>query len=330
MTFTIGAHLFHGGLWLAPLASTSNAAFRQICLEFGCEQTVTEMVSSEALVRIGPEKEPRLRRAQGENRLIVQLFGANPRTMAQAARIVIDYANADIIDINMGCPVRKILGAGAGVALMRSPTLAHHLVREVVRAAHTVPVTTKIRAGWDNEVNATQIAQAVQDAGASAIIVHGRTRESFHTGQPRWDIIAAVKHAVQLPVIGNGGVRSHRQALDMIHQTGCDAVMIGSGAIGNPWVFRQTPTGEPYEPSPAERFTTIRRHISLSETYFGDSTTSREMRKQLVWYLKGMRASSTLRARLHTMTSVAQMLQTLSDYEKNLQHDPTPTSPALP
>lgn len=315
MAFFIGPFAFDGGPWLAPLAATSNAAFRRICLDLGCEQAVTEMVSSEALVREVDKVGRRMRRAPGERRLVVQLFGADASVMARAAHIAVQVAGADIVDINMGCPVRKIVGVGAGVALMRDIALAERIVREVVEASSGRPVTVKMRAGWDDQRNAVEVARAVEQAGVKAIAVHARTREGFHTAKAQWDAISAVKQAVQVPVIGNGGVRCLEQAAQMIAQTGCDAVMIGRGALGNPWVFRKTLSGELYEPSVQERFSVIRRHLSLYEQDAGSELTAREMRKHLGWYLRGQRGSAMIRMEMQRMDNVEAMLQALDAYE---------------
>lgn len=319
MTFRIGSLAFDDAAWLAPLAAISSAPFRQICLELGCGQAVTEMVSSEALIRDVQKTARRMSRAHGERTLVVQLFGGTPEVMAQAAKLAVERVHADIIDINMGCPVKKILGAGAGVALMRDPALAASIVEHVVRAAGPdIPVTVKMRAGWDDEVNAVEVAKHVVDAGAQAIAVHGRTREQFHRGDTRWDVIAEVKRTVGVPVIGNGGIRSAEDAKAMVQQTGCDAVMIGRAAMGNPWIFKSVALGRDYEPSVKERFEIIRRHVDLYAEFAGESATAREMRKHLGWYLRGLPGSSMVRGRLQAMNDAQDIRESLAAYEEAL------------
>lgn len=318
MPFRIGQLEFDGSAWLAPLAAVSSAPFRQICLELRCGQAVTEMVASEALIRDVGKNARRMIRAKNERCLVVQLFGGKPDAMAEAAAIAIQRAGADIIDINMGCPVKKILGAGAGVALMRDPDLAARIVNAVVRTAGRIPVTVKMRAGWDDEVNAVDVAKRVVDAGATALAVHGRTREQYHRGEIRWDVIAAVKAAVKVPVIGNGGIRSVWDAEAMRAQTGCDAVMIGRAAMGNPWIFRSLAAGEECPPSIDERFRVILEHVRLYAAYAGDHATAREMRKHLGWYLRGLPGSSMVRGSLQSMNTAQDVLDVLALYRDAL------------
>ncbi len=318
MSFAIGPIQIDGTAILAPLASVSDAPFRQICLEQGCALAVTEMVASEALVRNVGKIMDRMVRADGERVLVVQLFGADPGAMARAAAIAIERSGADVIDINMGCPVRKILGVGAGVALMREPDKAVAIVREVVRASGpAVPVTVKMRAGWDDaSVNAEQMARRVQDAGAAAIALHARTKEQVHSGASRWEVIAAVKAAVRIPVIGNGGIRSAADAEAMMQRTGCDAVMIGRGALGNPWLFRSIALGREVQPTWQERFELIRRHLALHVAFAGDAAAAREMRKHLGWYLRGLPGSAMVRASLQRMNSADDVRATIEAFEQ--------------
>lgn len=319
MTFRIGSLEFDGAAWLAPLAAISSAPFRQICLELGCGQAVTEMVSSEALIRDVQKIARRMTRAQGERVLVVQIFGGVPEVMAMAATYAVEQVHADLIDINMGCPVRKILGSGSGVALMREPDRAAAIVEHVVRAAGpSVPVTVKMRAGWNDEVNAVDVAKRVVDAGAQAIAVHGRTREQYHKGDTRWDVIAEVKRTVGVPVIGNGGVCGPDDAKAMLEQTGCDAVMIGRAAMGNPWVFKSVAEGRTYDPPVEERFRVIRKHVDLYAQYAGEVATAREMRKHLGWYLRGLPGSSMVRGRLQAMRNAQDVRDVLRAYQEAL------------
>lgn len=321
MPLRIGALEMPDGAVLAPLASVTNAPFRHVCLEHGCSYAVTEMVACEAIVRDIRPHLRRMSRAANEKHLVVQLFGGTPSTMARAAAYACEQAAADMIDINMGCPVRKILGVGAGVALMRDPDRATAIVREVVHAVpQHVPITVKMRAGWDDgSVTAVELARRLEDAGAAALTIHGRTKEQVHRGASRYEVIAAVKQAVRVPVIGNGGVQSYLDARNMRMQTGCDAVMIGRGALGNPWLFRSIAEDRPYTPSVQERFDVIRKHLALDVEHVGDGKAAREMRKHLGWYLRGLPGSSLVRGRLQDMRTSADMLECLHEYAQALQ-----------
>jgi tRNA-dihydrouridine synthase B len=317
MTFSIGQLLFDGCAVLAPLASITSAPFRQICLEHGCSFAVTEMVASEALVRDVRGALIRMDRAASERVLAVQLFGSDPTTMARAATLAVERAGAAIVDINMGCPVRKILGCGAGVALMRDPDRAEAIVRAVVEACgHAACVTVKMRAGWDeNSITAPELARRVEQAGARAVVVHGRTRDQVHAGASRWDVIREVKQSVRITVIGNGGIKSPADAASMMQHTGCDAVMIGRGALGNPWLFEAIRSDRTQTPTLVQRFAVIRRHLSLYIDYATERVAAREMRKHLCWYLRGLPGSSMVRARLQTMTSAEQIEDAIAAFE---------------
>lgn len=328
MAFSIGPFSFDGRAWLAPLAAVTSAPYRQICLEHGCGQAVTEMVSSEALIRDVAKIGRRMVRAHGERFLIVQLFGGKPESMARAATLAVERVGADIIDVNMGCPVKKVLGAGAGVALMREPDRAAAIVHAIVEAVGpTVPVTVKMRAGWEGEVNALEVAERVVDAGAAAIALHARTREQFHRGDTCWDVIATLKQRLPVPVIGNGGVRGADEARAMQDQTGCDAVMVGRAAMGNPWVFASLAKGEAVEPTMEERFRVIRQHIEGYAAFAGEAATAREMRKHLCWYLRGLVGSSMVRAQLQSMRTVSDLLDILQTYEDLLARGDARASP---
>jgi len=320
MSFSIGPFQFEGSAILAPLASVTSAPFRQICLEHDCSVAVTEMVASEALVRDARKSLQRTDRAPSERVLVVQLFGGDPLVMARAASIVVERAGASILDINMGCPVRKILGAGAGVALMRDPDRAEAVVREIIQAVgDRVPVTVKMRAGWDDEnITAPALAQRLEGAGVAAVCVHARTKEQVHSGRSRWEVIQRVREAVRVPVFGNGGVKCAADARDMLASTGCDAVMIGRGALGNPWIFTSIRRGTDYVPSVSERFAVIRRHYALYVEHCGESTAAREMRKHLCWYLRGLPGSAMVRARMQGLSTTHDVLSTLAAFEESL------------
>lgn len=315
----IGSMTIPDGGVLAPMAAVTNAPFRQVCREHGAGLTVTEMVASEALVRGIGKVALRMERAPGERPLVVQLFGGDPRVMAEAASIVVEETGAEVVDVNMGCPVRKINCTGAGVALMREPQKAASIVRAMCDAVK-VPVTVKIRAGIDDDsITAPEFAKTLVDAGAQAIAIHARTKSQVHAGKARWDIIRSVKEAVSVPVMGNGGVHTPEDALRMKHETGCDAVMVGRAAQGNPWFFRGLNEGRTYLPSVDERFAAIRRHVALYVEWAGEALAVRELRKHLSWYLRGMPGSAALRARLQSMVSEAALHAAIDDYEADVK-----------
>jgi nifR3 family TIM-barrel protein len=232
-----------------------------------------------------------------------------------------------VVDINMGCPVRKIAGkCNAGVSLMREPERAASLVAAMKKAVK-IPVTAKIRAGWDDEhVNAPEVAKALEDAGAAMIAVHGRTKEMVHKGDPRLEVVRRVKEAVKVPVFGNGGVKTVADARRMHRETGCDGVMIGRGAHGNPWVFRSMVEGVDYSASIEERFEAMARHFELYVMYGGDQRAAREMRKHLIWYLTGMPGSAHFRAELHRLDSANAMREAIQSYRHAVMsgHFPKP------
>ena len=319
MSFMIGDVQIPSGPWLAPLASVSTEAFRTICLEHGCACAVTEMVSSEALLRAPQTVLPRMARAQNERVLIVQLFGADPSTMTRAATIAVEHG-ANIVDINMGCPVKKIIRTGAGVALMRNPDHAARIVDAISSAlSPATPVTVKMRAGWDDEVNAVKLARMVVDAGAKAVALHARTREQFHGGPADWTIIEALVSALDVPVIGNGGVRNAEDAAKMTEQTGCDAVMIGRAAMGNPWIFRSIAQGTPAQPTLDERFAVIFRHLDLHSLACETHARPIQMRKHLAWYLRGLAGSAFVRNELQHLDTIEQMKDMVQRYYERLQ-----------
>jgi tRNA-dihydrouridine synthase B len=302
----IGSHEVQPGTVLAPMAAITNPPFRQVCLEAGVGLTVTEMLSADQVCR---EAEVPVERCEAERVLVVQIFGRSPVIMARAARAVVDRG-ADVVDINMGCPAKKVVFQGAGVCLMREPDLAALVVESVARAVEA-PVTVKMRAGFaEGEQNAPEIARRVVAAGAAAVTVHARVRTAVHTGKPDWDVIARVRDALPpgVPVIGNGGITTPEQGLAMGRQTGCDAVMVGRGARGNPWIFDELRRGETLRPDRAELVRVIRRHLELYVDWGGEGRAVREMRKHLCWYFRGLPGASKLRARLGGLGTREQVL----------------------
>ena len=294
----IGNVEINGYACLAPMAGVTDRAFRELCAK--SEKSRELLVLSDA-----------------ERPAAVQLFGNEPDTMADAARIALEY-KPDIIDINMGCPAPKIAMNGCGSALMKDPELCGRIVR-AVKDVSDVPVTVKIRKGWDkNSVNAVEVAQICEASGADAIAVHGRTREQQYMPSADWDIIKQVKRAVNVPVIGNGDVTSAELAAKMMEQTGCDLVMIGRGALGNPWIFREISMlighDRPSLPvSAAERITVLLRHVSKMCEYKGEASAMREARKHAAWYLKGIKGAAVLRKRAVEITTFEDLIELCRD-----------------
>lgn len=307
----IGNVEIRGKTALAPMAGTADTAFRRICKEFGAAYVVGEMASAKGLTLSDRKTAELLTVTDAERPMAIQLFGDDPAVMAQAAQIATRFS-PDLIDINMGCPAPKVTGNGGGSALMKDPALAGRIVRAVADAVD-IPVTVKIRKGWnDQSVNAVEVARIAEANGAAAVAVHGRTRAQMYAPPADLDIIAQVKSAVKIPVIGNGDIFTPEAAKKMLDRTGCDLVMIGRGALGAPWIFAQAEqfltTGR-YDPAPApeERVAVMRRHIALLCRYKGEPTGMREARKHASWYFKGLRGASSLRVEAVKLTTLADL-----------------------
>ena len=292
-------------LFLAPMAGVTDLPFRLICAEMGAEAAVTEMVSAKALYYGNRGTQELMKRAPGETCLGLQLFGSDPEIMAaMAERVEADY---NFIDINMGCPMPKIVNNGEGSALMKDPELAARIVKAVAERIHR-PLTVKMRKGFDQEhVNAPELAARLEQAGAAAIFVHGRTRSEYYSGRADWQIIREVKRSVSVPVIGNGDVCSADDALRLLTESGCDAVMVGRGAQGNPWLFREIAAalkGQPIPPRPEreEMAALMARHARLEVEEKGDRVGYRELRKHLAWYTAGMTGGAALRKEASELT----------------------------
>ncbi|MDD4239040.1 MAG: tRNA dihydrouridine synthase DusB [Desulfotomaculaceae bacterium] len=306
----------------APMAGITDKAYRILAKEAGCGLVCTEMVSDQALL-YGNVKTGAILNIAGESRPVsIQIFGSDPAYMAGAAGIV-ESCGAAFIDINMGCPTPKIVRNGEGSALMKDPNKAAEIVKSVV-ARVKVPVTVKMRKGWDEKsVNAVELAQAVVDAGAAAITVHGRTRSQFYSGKADWGAIAAVKKAVKVPVIGNGDIWSPAEAPAMFEETGCDAIMIGRAALGNPWIFSRTvhflKHGELLpEPKPEEKVALALRHLDLLVQFKGERVAVWEMRKHAAWYTRGLRGATRLRDLINRAKSREEISSILFLFEKNV------------
>jgi len=313
----IGSLEIKGQAALAPMAGVTDGAFRQICGGFGAAYTVSEMLSAKAmefddrktasLADISHDQEP----------VFLQLFGAEPLCMARAAEKLCRLSPAGI-DINMGCPMPKITGSGAGSALMKEPKLCGQIVR-AVKEASGLPVTVKLRSGWEKgQINALEVAKRCEEAGADGVCVHARTRDQLYQGQADWGVIKAVKAGVRIPVIGNGDVTDAPSAEAMLAETGCDMVMVGRGALGNPWVFREINgylrDGCQVLPPPTvtERLLVLRKHMGLMCEYKGEGRAMREARKHAGWYMKGMRGAAELRRR-------AGLLCTIEDLDRLIE-----------
>lgn len=320
----IGQLAMPAGAALAPMAGVTDMPMRILCFEQGAAWAVTEMISAKGYL-YAPENtraiEELLRRDPSEGPLGLQLFGKEPEFMAEAAEKLSGQGFA-FIDINMGCPAHRIVGNGEGSALMKTPELAGRVIEATVRASR-VPVTVKMRAGWDETcINAVELSVIAEQAGAAALTIHPRTRVQQYSGHSDWEIIRQVKEAVRIPVIGNGDVTSADEYEKMIRETGCDAVAIGRGAQGNPWIFAEIKArieGREWKrPLHRERIEMALRHGRMQAEYIGESGAAREMRKHLIWYLQGMSGCARVREQLGRITTLHEMGSLLTDYADRL------------
>ena len=308
---------FTGKIALAPMAGICDLPFRLLCKEMGCDIVYTEMVSAKGMYYNNKNTGPLLMTKPEEAPIGVQIFGSEPELMASQAKRLEDKGFS-FIDVNMGCPVPKVVNNGEGSALMKNPKLVREIVTAMAKAIKK-PLTVKIRKGFDDDhVNAVEIAKIIEDSGAAAIAVHGRTRQQFYSGKADWDIIRRVKEAVSIPVIGNGDVTDAASAEALVEQTGCDGVMIGRAAEGNPWIFREvvsylTDGTIPARPTNREKRELILRHAALQLEYKGEYTGVREMRKHLSWYTVGMPHSAHFRQTINTMEKMDELIRGVHD-----------------
>ncbi len=290
----IGNVTIDSRLALAPMAGVTDLAFRTICRELGAGYTVTEMVSAKALCYQDQKSLPLLKLGEGEHPAAAQLFGSDEGCMQEAAAIAGEVSGADILDINMGCPVPKVANSGDGSGLMRTPDKAVRVAEAVVKGAGRRPVTVKMRLGWDKgSINCVELARAMEQAGVAAVAVHGRTKSQMYAGRADWDYIRAVKEAVTIPVIANGDIFSAADAVHILKYTGADLAMVGRGCFGNPWLFQQAKAaleGREVPPLPplAQRCDTAVRQFELSAAHKGEHIACLEARKHYAWYLKGV------------------------------------------
>ena len=305
--FAIGSVVLDAPIILAPMAGVCDAPYRVIAHRYGAALVCAEMVSSQGIRYSNQHTEELLHIEEGEHPLSMQIFGSDPEVMAQAAAVV-EEAGADIVDINMGCPVKKVVKNGDGSALMKDLPLAEKIIRAVVQAV-SIPVTVKMRTGWDDTAFvAPELAKRAEDAGAAAVAVHGRTRDQFYSGKADWQKIKAVVEAVSIPGIGNGDVVDGPSAAAMMAETRCQAVMVGRGAQGNPWIFPQIrhnlETGEVLPlPTPKEKYTQMLAHFEALLAYKGEYIGIREMRTHAAWYTHGLHGAAALRERINRTRS---------------------------
>jgi nifR3 family TIM-barrel protein len=317
----IGSLELANPLLLAPLSGISDLPFRLLAKEQGCALVFTEMISAEGLLRNRKATGRLLQSCPEERPLAVQIFGSRPMSMAEAAKIVEDNG-ADALDINMGCPVRKVVRGGSGAALLKDLGRAKEIIRSV-RQAISIPLTIKMRTGWnDQSVNFLEVAKMAEDSGVNALTLHGRTRTQGYGVKADWGAIAEAKEKLRLPVIGNGDLTSAQAVMNSFSQTGCAGAMIGRGAFGNPWIFRQTLEklrGQPpQETSLGERKATVLRHLRMVVEMRGEVHGLKEFRKHLIWYTRGLRGNAAFRSQIPLWKTVSEMAEHIREYFEDI------------
>ena len=324
----IGNITINSALALAPMAGVTDLAFRTICRELGAGYTVTEMVSAKALCYQDKKSIPLLQLGEGEHPAAVQIFGSDPACMEQAAGMAAERSGADIIDINMGCPVPKVANSGDGSGLMKNPELAVKVAEAVIRGAGGRPVTVKFRLGWDKgSINCVEFAKAMEEAGVAAVAVHGRTRTQMYSGTANWDYIRAVKETVSIPVIANGDVFETKDAVRILKYTGADMAMIGRGCFGNPWLFQRANAalaGEEIPPLPplAQRCDTAVRQFELSAAQKGEHIACLEARKHYAWDLKGVPHAGYYKEQISHVSTLEDIYKVTAGIKRDLKDEP--------
>ncbi|MBU3192157.1 tRNA dihydrouridine synthase DusB [Clostridium bowmanii] len=318
---------FENDVFLAPMAGITDIAFRGLCKELGCGLLYTEMVSAKGLYYGSSNTEALMKISEVERPVAIQIFGNDPKIMASACEIFNTRTDICMVDVNMGCPVPKIVKNGEGSALMKDPKLAAEIIKEMKKVS-IKPVTVKFRTGFDsNNINAVEFAKYMEDAGIDAMAVHGRTREQMYEGRADWNIIRDVKDSVKVPVIGNGDIFCVEDAIRIKEITNCDAIMIARGARGNPWIFREIKQAlkgeEIVYPTPVEKIDMCIRHLDLAVKYYEEIKAVREMRKHTAWYVKSLNNCAEIKSKINTKVSYFEVKQVLLDYKEYLKMAPS-------
>jgi tRNA-dihydrouridine synthase B len=319
----IGSLELANPLILAPLSGISDLPFRLLAKEQGCAMVCTEMISAEGLLRNQKATRKLLQSCPQERPLAVQIFGSRPTSMSEAAKIAEDYG-ANILDINMGCPARKVVHGGAGAALLKDLGRAKEMI-QLVRQAISIPLTIKIRSGWNEKsINFLEVARMAEECGVDGLILHGRTRTQGYGVKADWGIMARTKEELHIPVIGNGDLTSPQAVTDFFHQTGCAGAMIGRGSLGNPWIFRQTLEMlqgiPPREPSVEEKKATILRHLKMAVEKSGEVHGVKEFRKHLIWYTRGLKDNANFRSQIALWSTVAEVTDRIQGYFQKIEN----------
>ena len=326
MEWNIGTVKIANQIVLAPMAGICNSAFRRICKEMGCGLIYAEMVSDKAITYNNQKTIDMLYMTEEERPIVQQIFGSDKESFVTAAKYIYENMKPDIIDINMGCPVPKVaVRAQAGSALLKNPEKIYDIVKAVVEAV-PIPVTVKIRSGWDsNNINAVEVAKIIEKAGASAICVHPRTRSQGYSGKADWNIIKQVKESVSIPVIGNGDVKSPEDVINMLNVTGCDAVMIGRGILGNPWLIKNSinmlEDKACLKITSEDRINMCLKHLNYLKDVKNEKTACLEIRNHIGWYFKGMKDANVLKNKIYQTSSIHDIIVLLNEFKEELDEE---------